>query len=79
MRGVVPTVVFVTMTVRWSALVPVIASTVVVALSTVLLAAGTTPATAKDNFWLSVRYLSKVPKDPIKVRANISTLLATDR
>lgn len=77
--GAVLPILYVTMTIRWSALVPVIASTVVVALSTVLLAAGTTPATAKDNFWLSVRHLSKVLKDLAKLRANVYMMLASNR
>lgn len=77
---VVALISFVTMAVRWSALVPVIASTVVVALSTVLLAAGTTPVTAKDNFWLSVRQLPTFPsEDLIKLRANVPMMLATNR
>lgn len=51
------------MTIRWSALVPVCASTVVVALSIILLASGTTPATANHNFWLSVCLQSSIARE----------------
>ncbi|KAK1579605.1 uncharacterized protein LY79DRAFT_563775 [Colletotrichum navitas] len=57
---------------RISAIIPIIASTVAVALSIVMLAAGTQPSNAGDNFWLSMN-TSKVGQDIIKVQAANNT------
>ncbi|EFQ30425.1 hypothetical protein CGRA01v4_09968 [Colletotrichum graminicola] len=57
---------------RISAIIPIIASAVAVALSVVMLAAGTQTGNAGDNFWLSMN-TSKVGQDIIKVQAANNT------
>ncbi|KAK1978185.1 hypothetical protein LZ30DRAFT_599711 [Colletotrichum cereale] len=57
---------------RVSAIVPIIASAVAVALSIVLLAAGASPGTAGDDFWLSLN-TSKVGESIIRIQAANNT------
>ncbi|KDN65294.1 hypothetical protein CSUB01_06630 [Colletotrichum sublineola] len=57
---------------RISAVIPIIASTVAVALSIVLLAAGTNTGNAGDNYWLSLN-TSKVGQEIVKVQAANNT------
>ncbi|GKT63849.1 SUR7 protein [Colletotrichum tofieldiae] len=57
---------------RLSAIIPIIASAVAVALSIVLLAAGTNTSNAGDNYWLSLN-TSKVGQNIIKIEAANNT------
>ncbi|KAK2043094.1 hypothetical protein LZ31DRAFT_525042 [Colletotrichum somersetense] len=57
---------------RISAVVPIIASAVAVALSIVMLAAGTQSSNADNNFWLSLN-TSKVGENIIKIQAANNT------
>ncbi|KAK1992566.1 hypothetical protein LX36DRAFT_290772 [Colletotrichum falcatum] len=57
---------------RISAIIPIIASAVAVALSIVVLAAGTNTGSAGDNFWISLN-TSKVGQNIIKVEAANNT------
>ncbi|GJC87437.1 hypothetical protein ColLi_10275 [Colletotrichum liriopes] len=57
---------------RLSAIIPIIASAVAVALSIVLLAAGTNTSNAGDNYWLSLN-TSKIGQNIIKIEAANNT------
>ncbi|KZL80132.1 sur7 protein [Colletotrichum incanum] len=57
---------------RLSAIIPIIASAVAVALSIVLLAAGTNTGNAGDNYWLSLN-TSKIGQNIIRIEAASNT------
>ncbi|CCF32328.1 hypothetical protein CH063_00785 [Colletotrichum higginsianum] len=57
---------------RLSAIIPIIASAVAVALSIVLLAAGTNTSNGGDNYWLSLN-TSKIGQDIIRIQAANNT------